>query len=190
MRQPQLPLSMALLAVGLLAASTVHAQDVLQTEDGASRDTVAVTTSLTSLLTPVLTLKTEWPVVPLLTLAPYAAVGRYTTNRLDRLTLLGAGTQAILYPWRDFRRGLQLVADVDYTHSFATAEDITGDGNRVRGALLVGAKWTGTRGFVGEAQLGIGIRQQWGETRTSSQTQAFSDFTWEPRFNINVGYGF
>lgn len=170
------------------------------------REHAAITTSLTTLATPLLQFKGEIPVMQQLTVAPILGAGRYSTQGLNSLTLLVVGGQGIFYPFAQFQRGLQVVADLDFAHSWASSDRtsqpafffqsfppsqaLQGDGNRVRAALLIGGKWTGSRGFVGEIQAGVGLRRQWGSVSNGTTERTFDETTWEPRFGVNIGYGF
>jgi hypothetical protein len=177
-------LAVLVLLAGLVAP--VHADEA----ELAVRNRFAVTTSLSSLTTPIYALKLEIPWRANLTGALRLGAGKHTTARLDAVDTVEGDVQGLWYPGGDFRRGLQLAASLGYAHNWVSADGISGNGRRLRAALLAGLKWTGPHGFVGELQGGLGVQSVAGETQTDAEVRPYADVTLDPRFDISFGLGF
>ncbi|MBI5610862.1 MAG: hypothetical protein HY902_18430 [Deltaproteobacteria bacterium] len=148
-----------------------------------------MTTSVSDLIQPRYGLKVEVPLEPRVGASARLGVGSYPTAHLDSVTLLVTGVQAVWYAAGHFARGLQVAADVEYGHSWLAGDGIVGQGDRWRAALLLGAKWTGRRGVVAEAQFGAG--GNWSQVASQGGTlRTVESFTLEPRGDLRVGICF
>lgn len=148
-----------------------------------------LTVSLADLAQPLYDLKLETQVEKDLSISAKAGVASYPTAHLDSLTLLVLACQADLYFRGNFARGLQLALDGEYTRSWITAAGIDGAGDRLRVALLLGAKWTGRKGFVAEAQVGAGVSLS--EVRSVGEAaRSDTNTVLGPRGDFRIGYQF
>lgn len=174
---------LALGLVLLMLARPVRANET-------ARDRFAVTTSLSSLTQPIYALQVEVPWHSGLTAALRVGAGKHTTTRLDAVGTVEGDLVALWYPGGDFRRGVQLGATLGYAQNWTSGLDAEGSGHRTRAALLVGLKWTGVHGFVGEVHSGLGVRSVAGETHNQAEARTYADTTLDPRFDVSFGLGF
>lgn len=149
----------------------------------------ALTVSLADLAQPMFSAKLQRTLAHPWSVALTAGGTSYPTAHLDSLTIFSLGAQGSYHLNQDMERGVQAVIDLDYAHSTIESPGIAGSGDRLRSAVLVAAKWTGTLGFVGELQFGYGVARS--EVRSVGGTERV-DVTWlhGPRGDIRIGYAF
>lgn len=152
----------------------------------------SLTISPIHLLMPVFELTAEFRGSEHLGLAVVGGAGSIKAADLDtRFGVYEVGGQVRYYLTGDFRRGLELGAELIYLHVSGSLGDVSGVGEGIGVGPFLGYKLGTMAGFVFDAQLGaerVGIAAS--SHDSSGSAGSASEQRWIPLLNLNIGWSF
>lgn len=156
--------------------------------------TVSLTLSPIHLLFPVLELTGELRLGQEAGVALIAGAGRITDKASDgtkvTFQVYEVGTQLRYYVTGDFRRGMQVGAEILYLYVNGSLDDVTGVGNGLALGPFFGWKTTSYAGFTFDVQGGVQIVTAGTKVTDRSGDSTSSNVDYIPMLNLNIGWSF